>query len=309
MDSRRSLQGLTTLLRRHRIEAALESVPSIYFTCDGSIAKDLRRELARRHRNAVRGRWLSAEALHRLAGIRGAGAILTPGDAQVDPYRACLGIAALARDAGARFCEHSRVRRVTASGAGVHVALERGDVHARWAIVATGYATSEFKPLAGRFRMTNTYVIATPSLSPARRREIGLGRVMLWDTHTPYHYARWTPDRRLILGGDDRAVRRVRDRPKALRERAASLMEHLQSLFPALEDVNPEYAWEGLFANTPDGLPYIGPHRRYPRQLFALGYGGNGMTFGYLAAEILRRYVLGRETDEDRFYGFSRIRR
>jgi hypothetical protein len=31
-----------------------------------------------------------------------------------------------------------------------------------------------------------------------------------------------------------------------------------------------------LFATTPDSLPYIGPHRRYPRHLFALGYGGNG---------------------------------
>ena len=31
---------------------------------------------------------------------------------------------------------------------------------------------------------------------------------------------------------------------------------------------------------TADSLPYIGPHRRYPRHWFALGYGGNGMTFG-----------------------------
>ena len=32
---------------------------------------------------------------------------------------------------------------------------------------------------------------------------------------------------------------------------------------------------------TADSLPYIGPHRRYPRHWFALGYGGNGMTFGF----------------------------
>ena len=42
--------------------------------------------------------------------------------------------------------------------------------------------------------------------------------------------------------------------------------------YPAAGGLAPEYAWEGLFATTPDGLPYIGPHRRYPRQLFALGY-------------------------------------
>ena len=38
---------------------------------------------------------------------------------------------------------------------------------------------------------------------------------------------------------------------------------------------------------TADGLPYIGPHRRYPHHWFALGYGGNGMTFGALAARLL----------------------
>ena len=73
--------------------------------------------------------------------------------------------------------------------------------------------------------------------------------------------------------------------------------------------MKPDYAWEGLFATTPDGLPYIGPHRRYPRHLFALGYGGNGMTFGYLAAEILGRWVHGKETEDDRFFGFGRNRR
>jgi glycine/D-amino acid oxidase-like deaminating enzyme len=57
-----------------------------------------------------------------------------------------------------------------------------------------------------------------------------------------------------------------------------------------------EYAWEGLFAMTPDGLPYIGQHRRYPRHLFALGYGGNGMTFGFLAARLLVDLFLGVES-------------
>jgi hypothetical protein len=33
----------------------------------------------------------------------------------------------------------------------------------------------------------------------------------------------------------------------------------------------------GLFAMTPDSLPYIGPPRYYPGHWFALGYGGNGM--------------------------------
>ena len=64
--------------------------------------------------------------------------------------------------------------------------------------------------------------------------------------------------------------------------------------------------WEGLFATTSDGLPFIGPHSRYPRQLFALGYGGNGMTLGYFAAQALVRMVQGRARKDDALFGFDR---
>ncbi len=307
--SARSLRALTTLLRERRIDAAVESVPSVYWTADDRIAIDLRRELLRRHRAGIAGRWLTADALRRTTGLRAAGAIMTRGDAQLDPYRACIGVAAHARGAGARLFERSRVTRVTGGRSSVRVALEGGEVRADWAIIATGYATPEFKPLAGRFRMTHTYVIATPPLDAPMRRRIGLGSVMLWDTDIPYHYARWTPDARLILGGEDEPHTERRDRRAALERHARSLTSHLVSLFPALDGVEPAYAWEGLFATTPDGLPYIGAHRRYPRQLFALGYGGNGMTFGYMAADMLRRFVAGKETEADRFFGFGRNRR
>jgi glycine/D-amino acid oxidase-like deaminating enzyme len=307
--SRGSLRNFTRLLRRNHIDASLESVPSVYWTRDPAIAGNLRDELSRRRRAGIPVSWLSAAALQLATGIEGAGGILTRGDAQVDPYEACLGVAALARTAGARLFEHSHVTRVTGGRTDVRVVLEGGDILATWAVIATGYATPAFKPLEGRFKMTNTYVIATPPLTPAMRRRVGLQRVMLWDTDDPYHYARWTPDHRLILGGEDQPRTHGRHRREALTRHARSLTSHLVSLFPALDGIEPDYAWEGLFATTPDGLPYIGTHRRYPRQLFALGYGGNGMTFGYMAAEILARYVRGKQTEEDRFFGFGRARR
>ena len=79
-----------------------------------------------------------------------------------------------------------------------------------------------------------------------------------------------------------------------------------ERLYPGLEDIAIEWRWEGLFATTPDGLPYIGPHRRYPRQLFALGYGGNGMTFGFLAARLLVESYLGQRSPDQALFGFSR---
>jgi glycine/D-amino acid oxidase-like deaminating enzyme len=86
------------------------------------------------------------------------------------------------------------------------------------------------------------------------------------------------------------------------------VQRYFETLFPALRDVGIAYAWEGLFANSPDGLPYIGPQRQYPRHLFALGYGGNGMTFGFLAARILLEQVNGVRSPDHRLFAFNRFR-
>jgi glycine/D-amino acid oxidase-like deaminating enzyme len=268
---------------------------------------DLKRELAARHRSGLPGRWVDGQRLQSLAGFGADAGIITPGNAQVDPYRACLAFARAAEKGGAKIFERSHVTRVKGDHDGVRLRIAGGaTIAATYVVIATGYATPEFKPLPSRFRMMNTYVIATPRLSSLQRREIGFGDVMLWDTNHPYHYLRWTPDRRLIFGGLDRPRVPRATRPAALRRRTTELMETLASWYPSLERVTAEYAWEGLFATTPDGLPYVGKHRRYPRHLFALGYGGNGMTLGFLASQIVVRLAQDRAKPDDELFSFGR---
>lgn len=42
------------------------------------------------------------------------------------------------------------------------------------------------------------------------------------------------------------------------------------------------------FGEMPDSLPCIGAQADAPGALFALGYGGNGIVFSMIAADILR---------------------
>ena len=157
--------------------------------------------------------------------------------------------------------------------------------------------------------MSHTYVLATRRLKAYERRALGLGDFLLWDTERPYHYARWTPDGRLLLGGSDRPLMPRSRRRRAFASSRAQLRDYYVSLLPALRDVEIEYAWEGLFAHTRDGLPYIGAHRRYPLHLFALGYSGNGMTFGFLAARLLLDAILSRTSGDDlALFAFNRFR-
>ena len=46
-----------------------------------------------------------------------------------------------------------------------------------------------------------------------------------------------------------------------------------------------EFAWSGTFGKTKDSLPYIGPYKKTPNTYYALGFGGNGITFSVIAAE------------------------
>jgi glycine/D-amino acid oxidase-like deaminating enzyme len=304
--SRDATHEFVATLRRLDIRCDLAARDSVYYATTPSDARHLRREQRTRERAGLAATWLEGAALRRTIGFGAAAAIRTRGNAQVDPYRACLGLLRAAARAGAQLFERSPVRSIAPSKRGVVVRCARGAVRAKYAVIATGYATPYFKPLDARFRMLTTYVVATRRLTPVERRGVGLGDVMIWDTGQPYHYARWTPDRRLLLGGADRPLMPERLRRQAWRDGTRAVREELTRLYPSLAEVPIEFAWEGLFATTPDGLPYVGPHRRYGRQLFALGYGGNGMTLGFLASRLILDWYQGARTVDHELFAFSR---
>jgi glycine/D-amino acid oxidase-like deaminating enzyme len=281
----------------------------VYYATTAQAAERLRQECDTRVRSGFRAEWLAPARLRRLTGIAGHGAILSKGSAQFDPYRACVGILRAAVAAGANVFERSEVRRIEKAHDGVRISTRQGMLHAARVIIATGYATPQFRPLAGRFRMYRTYVLATEPINTARRDAVGLSDVMVWDTERPYHYARWTPGRRLLLGGEDRLVRPGQRRRQQFKTAARDLRAYFDARLPALATVRTERAWEGLFAMTADSLPYIGPHRRYPRHWFALGYGGNGMTFGFLAARLLLERWQGVTSRDHELFEFARLRK
>jgi glycine/D-amino acid oxidase-like deaminating enzyme len=304
--SRKATRRLIRTLEELDVACALSERDSVYYATRVDAARRLRAEFRRRAAAGLPGTWLDRDALARITGITGKAAIRTHGNGQADPYRACLGLARAARHEGALLFEGSPVERIETDGDGVAVITRRGRLDADRVVIATGYATPFFKPLAGSFRLLNTYVAATRRVTAPERRALGLGDVMLWDTARPYHYARWTADHRLLFGGGDRPRVTGRQRTRAFREGITALREHFERLLPPLAAIDVEFAWEGLFATTPDGLPYIGPHRKYPRHLFALGYGGNGITFGFLAAQLLLDCYRGKHSSDLRLFAFDR---
>jgi glycine/D-amino acid oxidase-like deaminating enzyme len=305
--SHEATRDLVSTLRRLRVP--VDERDTVFFTTARHAVGPLRRECERRRRAGFSAAWMSPGQLLAATGIAGAGAIRSRGNAQCDPYRACVALLRAASRGGARIFEHTRATRIDRTRDGVTVRTSRGRISAARVVIATGYATPAFKPLAGRFRMKHTYVLATDRVRRHQRRTSGLDDVLLWDTARPYHYVRWTDDGRLLLGGGDRPIVSPARRRQAFVDSTRQLRDHFAHLLPGLKDVSISGAWEGLFAMTPDGLPYIGTHRRYPRHLFALGYGGNGMTFGILAGRLLLDMFRGIPNRDLELFAFDRLRR
>ncbi|MES1254478.1 MAG: FAD-dependent oxidoreductase, partial [Acidobacteriota bacterium] len=307
--SRESSNALVALLRRLRIACGLTSSDAIYYAADANGVARLRAEYQLRSRTGFDVTWLEPGALRRATGLTGRGAIRTRGSARFDPYRACVGVLGAAVAEGAHVFERSAVRRIVSEGGHVRLWTRQGTLECERVVVATGYATSRFRPLAGRFRMYRTYVLATEPVSAHERHQLGLSDVMVWDTERPYHYARWTEDHRLLLGGGDRLVRPGGRGRRHFAAAIAELRADFETRWPALAGIDTAYAWEGLFAMTPDTFPYIGPHHRYPGHWFALGYGGNGMTFGFLAARLLLDRWQRKQSRDQALFEFGRLRR
>ena len=85
------------------------------------------------------------------------------------------------------------------------------------------------------------------------------------------------------------------------------LMYELLKMYPAISGLQPAFGWRLSSAVTKDALPYIGPHRNYPRHLFALGgSAGDSVTGAFLAARVLVRALEGQPESSDDAFGFTR---
>jgi glycine/D-amino acid oxidase-like deaminating enzyme/nitrite reductase/ring-hydroxylating ferredoxin subunit len=117
-----------------------------------------------------------------------------------------------------------------------------------------------------------------------------LPEAMFWDTSDPYYYLR--VDRGdehdyVIFGGEDHKTGQTQG---TTTDQYRKLEQMLRSILPEAEVT---HRWSGQVIETSDGMPYIGEIT--PGQFIATGFSGNGMTFGTVAAVMIRDALLGRK--------------
>jgi glycine/D-amino acid oxidase-like deaminating enzyme len=304
---RRAALELTATIRRLNLRCGLTPADAVTWAPGGDRAVALQRELAARREGGLEGTWLTPRALAAL-GVEGAGGIRTKGDAVVDPARLCQGFARAAAVRRAAVFERTSATRIHAASGRLAVDTARGVVSCETVVVATGEPTELFDPLARHFDMRESYIVQTPPI-PSRVRSAAPGpNLILQDVEQPPHRLAWTAGDRILWSGADQPRTPERAREKTLVQRTGQLMYELSLMVPAISGIQPEHGWDVRYSVARDGLPFIGPHRNYPRHLFALGLGTNPAA-AFLASRVLLRHLTGTSEKADEVFGFARLPR
>lgn len=278
---------------------------SLYYASNCVDHSRLSDEYSWRERHGFPVRWLSRSALKDEYELTAPAAILSTVAARVDPYRLASRLLRRMQRQGTRVFDRTVVKTMTTTDRTVQLTTENGmSIKAKHAVIASGYeAQSWLRQRVAQNRSSYAYIS-----DPVGKEDLGwLANTLLWESSRPYLYLRSTGDGRLLVGGedDDHDIPARRDR--LVDRKAAILQRKVSRMFPELQ-AKPAFAWGGTFAETSDGLPLFGQHPQYgPRVLFALAYGGNGITYSMLGAGLLRAQIERRPHPLTALFSFERL--
>ncbi len=297
---RLAVAALRERAERLGVRAGQARVPTLYL--DGNIldGAGLEREAELRRQAGFEVEHLGPAALADRFGIRRRHALVSRANFTCDPRQLTAGFLAAALARGARLYAPVDVSAIEAGANGVTLGTVGGpEVRAGHVVLATGYELAKGVPRQGS-SVLSTWAIATRP----QPRALWAERAMIWEAGDPYLYVRAGPRGEVICGGEDEAFADAEARDALIAGKAATLSRKLARLLPGIE-ATPAMAWAGSFGAAPLSLPTIGQVPGMRRVYAAMGYGGNGITFSMIAAQLLRNLITGGHDADADLFGFS----
>ena len=211
-------------------------------------------------------------------------------DGSVNPIKMCWSFAMAAHERHkARMITQTRVEKIIIKGGkALGVETDAGDIMAHLSVIN---CTNAWSPLIA------PEVVVFPVLNVVSVTEqVPLIPIITWEYTYKGYYCYGTSQKNgsLIIGGlptrepetfDERFVEEATFEDL---ERFAGVLGHL---YPSLKDVSFLRIWAGVFAMTPDRLPYIGPMPGHDNYFVNTGY-SNGMGYCIIGAKLTSEYIL-----------------
>ncbi len=216
--------------------------------------------------------------------------------AMVDPARLAWGLRAAAGSLGVEFHDHSPVRSLRRSGAGVEARTDGGRITADRAVVATNAYRRPLTRIRRHVIPVYDHVLVTEPLSAEQWVAVGWeGRQGMSDSGNQFHYYRRTADGRILWGGWDVRYHfggRVGPAVEHHDPTTQTLARHFFATFPQLEGLRFTHRWSGPIASTTRFTCAWGTIHG-GRTAWAAGYTGLGVGASRFGARVALDLVDG----------------
>lgn len=296
-----AIDSISGLMRTSEMREDFRTMPSLYYAAYKKDVTGLKKELAARKAAGFDVQWLGEEEIKDVFGFAAPGAILSAQGAYVNAYMLTHSLLQHCMRKGMQVFDRTQVKRVHYHPRHVEAVTQEGfTIRAKHLVYATGY---EAQQVVKEHIVTlhSTYALASEQL----QENAWQNKAMIWNTADPYLYMRMTGDNRVIVGGRDEPFYNPGARDRLLKHKTRQLSNDFKKLFPDVPFA-PEFSWTGTFGITRDALPYIGRYEKLPRTYFALGFGGNGITFSVIAARIIADLLKGVKNPDAAIFSFDR---
>ncbi|HXL99759.1 MAG TPA: FAD-dependent oxidoreductase, partial [Rhizomicrobium sp.] len=216
-----------------------------------------------------------------------------------DPVRLAAGLLRRAVAAGAAIYAPVQIKDVLATKHGVVLAAGEQFVETRHCVFCTGYELLKGVPRKG-VKIVSSWAMAS---QPNAFYPAWLDKTLIWEASDPYLYLRTTPDRRILVGGEDEDSDSPAHRTSAMELKRERLKKKLKTLLPTAVFADGR-VWAGAFGESADGLPIIDDVPGMPNCTVAMGVGGNGTIYSFIAAQLVSRRLLGHPDPDRDLYRF-----
>ncbi|MCD7973118.1 MAG: FAD-binding oxidoreductase [Candidatus Azobacteroides sp.] len=286
-------------------DPGFEQLASVFYASNARGLRMIEKEFNIRKKHQLPVRFLSGNMVKEKYGIHTPGALENDVSAQMDPYAGATHLLDHhMRKNQLKIYSHTEIKTWQERNDGYVLVTTEGKIlKCKYVVVAAGFEAAPFLP-EKVMKLTSTYAIIS---QPLDEKYIWEGHALLWETHNPYLYIRTDSKNRILVGGEDIDFKNPVLRDRLLRKKVRVLEKKFNKLFPDIPFVT-EMTWCGTFSSTKDGLPFIGSWPGKDRMLYALGYGGNGITFSMIAAQLIRNKIKGVKDDRELVFGFERMK-